>query len=198
MKLPYLKNLSNASDEEAAKFIIQYIALVIPHSSTKLALEPQGYPENGEIEVIIRENQKGRKPIQSALKALETGCGNCQEMAYSAALLLRKAGYTGKIAIGRFGLNHEFLFVDDLIVDPWAGIYCEKTDWKNKICGYGGRVKDGLMHAQLIPSDHFELEDEKPEVIEEISCSTETGLFSENFSDQVQEESLQKTHFKHT
>lgn len=191
MKLPYLKNLSDVSNTEAAEFIIQYIALVIPHSSTKLALRPEGYPETGEIEVIIRANQQGCNPMQSALKALETGCGNCQEMAYAGALLLRQAGCTGKIAIGQFGLNHQFLFVGDLIVDPWAGIYCKKTAWKDTLCGYGGRVRDGLMHAKIISADHFELEDEEPEVVEEISCSHQTGLFAEHFAEKVVEERVQ-------
>ena len=183
MKLPFVKDMSNVADFLAAEFIIKYIADTIPNSSTKLALRSDGYPENGEIEKIIRANQIGSKPIKTAIKALMTGCGNCQEMAYAGALILRQSGYSGYIAIGQLGLNHQFLFVGNLIVDPWAGIYCEKNAWKNRIYGYGGRVRDGLMHARLIPADSFELEDEEPEVVEEIPCFIETGLSAENFEE---------------
>jgi hypothetical protein len=92
-------------------------------------------------------------------------------MAYAGALTLRMAGYQGNVSIGQYGINHQFLFVDNLIVDPWANTYCSKSAWQGKITAYGGSIKDGIMHGRLIPSDHFELEDEKPEVVEEIPAS---------------------------
>ncbi|NDH09618.1 MAG: transglutaminase domain-containing protein, partial [Gammaproteobacteria bacterium] len=182
MKLPHLKNLCNASDKEAAEFIIHYITTVIPKSSSKLALKPEGYPSDGEIEVTIRQNQIDSRPLETALKALETGCGNCQEMAYAAALILRQSGYQRRIDIGQFGINHQFLFVGDLIVDPWAGMYCSATDWKDNLFGYGGRNTGNIMHARQLSSDHFELEDEEPVVVEAILTSITTGLSSENFA----------------
>lgn len=164
-----LLDLSSASAKEAAEFLLKYIQAAVPDSSTKRSLAPEGYPEDGAIEQTIRAYQKlVSYPYQAAVKALESGCGNCQEMAYLGALILRGAGYKGDLAIGQYGINHQFLFVADLIVDPWAGFYCLKSTWRNNITAYGGSIREGIMHGRLVLPDHYEMEDEEPEVIKVI------------------------------
>lgn len=166
-----LPDLSNANSQEAVSFIIPFLKKAIPHSSTKLSLAAIGHPQTSNIETTIRANQKKYpKPLEAALAALETGCGNCQELAYAGALILRLAGYKGNIAIGQYGINHQFLFIDDLLADPWADLSCSKEAWKGKLKAYGGSIRNGIMYGRLLSSDHEELEDEKPEVVEEISA----------------------------
>lgn len=164
-----LPDLSHATAEYAAQFIVQYIKNAIPNSSTKLSLSPEGYPQSGEIEVVIRSQQlQSFSPFQSAKKALESGCGNCHEMAYAGALILKQSGYKGEIAIGQYGINHQFLFIEDYIADPWAEVYCSRSAWKGKINAYGGSIKDGIMYGRIVPYDHIELQDEEPEMIEKV------------------------------
>ena len=162
-----LPDLSSASAQEAVNFLLTYMNTAIPNSSTRLSLDAEGYPENGEIEQTIRsyQNQVSSR-AEAAIKALETGCGNCQEFAYAGALILRMAGYSGSVSIGQFGINHQFMFVEPLIVDPWAGTTCPKSDWRDTISAYGGSIKEGIMRGRVIPSSHEELEDEVPEEVE--------------------------------
>ncbi len=165
--MKHLPDLSNATAQEAVDFLLNYMNNAIPNSSTRLSLGPEGYPEQGEIEQTIRSyQQQVSSHAEAAVKALETGCGNCQEFAYAGALILRMAGYPGAVSIGQFGINHQFMFVDDLIVDPWAGSSCLKSDWQNNISAYGGSVKEGVMRGRVIPSSHEELEDDVPEEVE--------------------------------
>lgn len=162
-------DLSAASPHEAGQFLLAYIPGVISQSSTKCSLQAGGYPSNGLIEQTIRAYQEETShPYESALKALESGCGNCQEMAYAGALVLRATGYKGEISIGQYGINHQFLFVADLIVDPWAGFYCPESKWKQCLTAYGGSIKEGVMYGRLLSPTHFEMKDEEPEHIETI------------------------------
>lgn len=115
-------------------------------------------------------------PYDQALKALETGCGNCQEIAYAGALLLRAGGFTGKIQIAEFGINHVFLIVDDYIVDTWSDTYFPFSTWKTSLKAYGGSIKKGVMRGWILSADHFELEDEEPEVTQSIPTSLDECL----------------------
>jgi hypothetical protein len=143
---------------------------LIPNSSTRESLKPDGYPESGIVEQTIRAYQKETKnPYEQSLRAIETGCGNCQEMAYTSGLLLRAIGFTGKIQVAEFGVNHAFLIVDDYIVDPWADKYFLFSTWKDNLEGYGGAVKDGIMKGRILSANHFDLEDEEPEISKTIS-----------------------------
>ena len=162
-----LLNLSNATAQEAAFFLLDYMNTAIPNSSTRLSLGVNGYPETGEIEQTIRSyQQQTSSPAEAAVKALETGCGNCQEFAYAGALILRMARYPGAVSIAQFGINHQFMFVDDWIVDPWAGTVFLKEDWRGNISAYGGSVKEGVMRGRVIPSSHEEMVDDEPEEVE--------------------------------
>lgn len=181
LDLSTLPDLSNASPNQAAAFIIGFLKVHMPNSSTKLSLQPEGYPVHGEIEVAIRLNQKAHpNPAEAALEALKTGCGNCQELAYAGALILRAAGYQGDIKIGQFGINHQFLFVDNLIVDPWSQMICDRSEWKNNVTAYGGSMKEGVMRGRILKATHEELEDDKPEEIENITMQFAKSLLSEH------------------
>ena len=179
-----LMDLSSVNTKKAAEFLLEYIRAAIPDSSTKRSLAPEGYPEDGAIEQTIRAYQKlVSYPYQAAVKALESGCGNCQEMAYLGALILRAAKYEGDVAIGQYGINHQFLFVADLIVDPWAGLYYLKSLWRDNITAYGGSIREGSMRGRLVPPDHYEMEDEEPNVIEVIPLLYHPALSIEAMGD---------------
>lgn len=170
-------------DEKAANFICNYIANKIPNSSTKLSLNSTGYPESGPIhQVIEKYRNQDLSPYKKAEKALETGCGNCSEMSYAAAIKLKSMGYSGYLAVGQYGLNHVFTFVGNLIVDTWAGKYYKKAEWKDHICAYGGAIKDGVLKGRLLspkdPKFEEELEDEEPELLEEINYPSSNNTFS--------------------
>ena len=78
-----LLDLSNATPQEAGVFLLHYMNTAIPNSSTRLSLGVENYPETGEIEQTIRSyQQQTSSSAEAAVKALETGCGNCQEFAY--------------------------------------------------------------------------------------------------------------------
>ncbi len=54
-KLKNLPDLSNSTNEDAAIFITNFVVeKIIPNSSTKLSLLPNGYPDSEKIEVTIR------------------------------------------------------------------------------------------------------------------------------------------------
>lgn len=170
--LENLPDLSGSTDEDAAIFITNFVATVIPNSSTKLSLLPDGYPETGEIEVTIRSyRDKNIGCKESAIKAVETGCGNCEEMAYAGALILRTAGFKGNLVIGQCGINHRFLFVGDFIADPWAQVFCHNSEWRGVINGYGGSIKKGILRGRIVSSTSEELEDEDLDRIETISLT---------------------------
>ncbi len=177
-------DLSSANAIEVAKFLLKYIPIAIPNSSTKRSLAPEGYPADGAIEQTIRGYQhQTASPYEAAVKALESGCGNCQEMAYLGALILRAAGYKGEVAIGQYGINHQFLLVEDLIVDPWAEFCCLKSMWRQNITAYGGSVRQNIMHGRLLSPEHYEMEDEEPEVIEVIPSSYKPALSIDRIRD---------------
>lgn len=153
------------------------IRSLIPNSSTRESLKPNGYPESGEIEQTIRSYQNEKSSLyEQGLRAMQTGCGNCQELAYATGLLLRAGGFTGKIQVGQFGLNHAFLIVDDYIVDPWVDTYFSFSTWKNNLQAYGGSIKEGIMKGRVLPANHFELEDEVPEVTKTLPTELEQCL----------------------
>ncbi|WP_165481064.1 hypothetical protein [Legionella impletisoli] len=154
---------------EVASYVMNLTKNLIKQSSTREALNEKGYPENGPIEQTIRAYQsKGSSVYEQALDAMQTGCGNCQEMAYTGALLLRLGGYQGPVKIGIFGLNHMFLILDDYIIDTWAGKHYPFKRWRENLVGYGGAIRDGVMMGKVFPANHFELEDEIPEVTQEV------------------------------
>lgn len=103
--------------------------------------------------------------------AIKSGCGNCQEMAYAGALILRFAGFKGKISIGQFGINHQFLIIDGYFIDTWAGKFYPKETWRDNLMAYGGSIRDGVLKGRLLPPTHEELEDDEPEVVEDIEIS---------------------------
>ncbi|WP_133127845.1 hypothetical protein [Legionella nagasakiensis] len=188
-KLHGLPDLATSSSREAAEFLLAYLRTEIPQSSTKLSLHAGGYPEDGDVERTIRTYRRSASsPAHAAIKALETGCGNCQELAYAGALVLRAAKYQGSISIGQYGLNHQFLFVDDLIVDPWAEMICSSSDWQGNLFAYGGSIREGTLYGRLIPWDHDELEDEEPEIIESIPL--DYYAFIEGIEDNEEKPSL--------
>lgn len=155
--------------EKKIEVTLRYIKFLIPNSSTRESLKPDGYPESGIIEQTIRTYQKETKnPYEHSLRAIETRCGNCQEMAYTSGLLLRAIGFTGSIQVAEFGINHAFLIVDDYIVDAWADKYFPFSTWKDNLEAYGGSIKEGIMKGRVLSANHFELEDENPEVSQSI------------------------------
>ncbi|AHE67298.1 transglutaminase domain-containing protein [Legionella oakridgensis] len=182
-----LPDLTRASARDAAQFILEYIRQEIPWSSTRLSLQVDGYPEDGEVEITIRNYRSPTfSAAKKAMKALKTGCGNCQEMAYASAIILRTAGYPGTVSIGQYGINHQFLFIEDLIVDPWAEMICSVSDWRGKLFAYGGSIKEGILHGRLLPWNHDDMEDETPEVVETIPMSYHS--LTESISDIIIED----------
>lgn len=160
-----LEQLNELPTEKKATIVMELVQSIIDKSSTRESLKDEGYPESGYIEQTIRSfQQQGISAYEQALNAMETGCGNCQEMAYAGALILRSGGYKGPLQIGMFGLNHAFLIVNHYIVDAWAGKCYLFHDWKENILAYGGSVSNGIMKGRVLPPHHFELEDEIPEV----------------------------------
>ena len=155
------------SSEAAAKYLLSYIEKSIPNSSTRLSLEKTGYPEKGSVhQTILQYRACSQNLKQHAQDAVRTGCGNCGEMAYAAAIELQRISYKGYIAIGQFGINHQFLIVDDLIIDPWSNVFYAESDWKQSINAYGGSIKEGRLKGRLLDADHFELEDEVVEHVD--------------------------------
>ncbi|KTD70854.1 hypothetical protein [Legionella tucsonensis] len=155
----------SSSTEAKVKITLELINSLISRSSTRESLKTDGYPENGDIEQTIRSYQnKGLSLYEQSLRAMETGCGNCQEMAYASGLLLRAGGFTGKLQVAIFGINHAFLIVDDYILDPWSRSFFPFSTWKDNLKAYGGSVKEGVMRGRVLSANHYELEDEEPEV----------------------------------
>ncbi len=170
---------SGSSTETKIKITLELIKSLIPKSSTRESLKPEGYPESGEIEQTIRAYQNEKLSLyEQGLRAMETGCGNCQEMAYASGLLLRAGGFTGKIQAAEFGINHAFLIVDDYIVDPWSDTCFPFSTWKNNLKAYGGATKEGVMKGRILSADHFELEDEEPEVSQTLPTTIDRCLLS--------------------
>ncbi|MCE0721676.1 MULTISPECIES: hypothetical protein [Legionella] len=155
----------NSSTEAKVKITLELINSLIPSSSTRESLNTDGYPESGPIEQTIRAYQNMNLSLyEQGLKAMETGCGNCQEMAYASGLLLRAGGFTGTLQVAEFGINHAFLIVDDYILDPWSKSFFPFSTWKDNLKAYGGSVKEGVMRGRVLSATHYELEDEVPEV----------------------------------
>ncbi|MCF6765140.1 hypothetical protein L3V82_05105 [Thiotrichales bacterium 19S3-7] len=163
--------LDLSTNKKVSEFVLKETAIRVPNSSTYLSLSPEGYPEDGDINVTINKNRKiaGKDMLRAAQLALDSGCGNCQEMAYAGALILREAGYKGKVSIGGYGINHQFLIIgnNEMIIDPWANKAFEYSEWENNINAYGGSIKEGILKGRLLSPNYYELEDEKPEIADE-------------------------------
>lgn len=171
-----LQSLEHEEQEVIAKYIIDIISQYIPYSSTRASLDREGYPVDGDIEKTIRDYQRHDTGLRSGYFALMTKCGNCQDMAYAGALILRAAKYKKKISIGEFGINHRFLILEDYIIDPWAKMACSTNDWKQHLKAYGGGIHNGIMKGRLLTADHEELEDEVPEIVEDVPLNVESFL----------------------
>ncbi|KTD71435.1 hypothetical protein Lste_0201 [Legionella steelei] len=176
--LPTFRFESESSTTTKIEAILGLIKYLIPKSSTRESLKPDGYPESGEIEQTIRAYQNKKSSLyEQGLNAMETGCGNCQEMASASGLLLRAGGFSGKIQIAEFGINHAFLIVDDYIVDPWSDTY-----FSFSTCG---SIKEGIMKGRVLSADHFELEDEEPEVTQTLPLELDKCLPSKEARTQL-------------
>lgn len=150
---------SSALSAVHIEILLGLIQSLIPNSSTRESLKPEGYPESGVIEQTIRAYQAEKINLyEQSLKAMETGCGNCQEMAYASVLLLRAGGFTGQLQIAEFGINHAFLMADDFIIDPWSNHYFPFSTWKSNLKAYGGSIIKGILKGRVLNADHFELD----------------------------------------
>lgn len=167
----------SSSTATKVEMTLGLIKVLIPNSSTRESLKPEGYPEDGKIEQTIRAYQNKQLSLyEQGLKAMETGCGNCQEMAYASGLILRTGGFTGTVQVAEFGINHAFLIVEDYILDPWAETFFPFSAWKTNLKAYGGSIKEGVMKGRTLAPDHYELEDEEPEVVKTLPIEFELCL----------------------
>lgn len=172
-----LQSIGSKPIAETAGTVISIVQRLVPRSSTRESLSPIGYSVSGSIEVAIREYQASEHcQYRQALKAIECGCGNCQELAYVGAIVLRALSFKGDVKVGHFGLNHAFLIVDDYILDPWVGDSFPFDQWPEKLKAYGGSVKAGIMKGRVLAASHFELEDEEPETVTVVPIKLKDSL----------------------
>lgn len=170
-KYSFFQQPTTLANDHLAQVTKNLVYSMIPNSSTRESLKASGYPENGFIESTIKKYRTNlNNRFIEAVTALETQCGNCSEMAYAAALILRANGFNKKLQIGSYGLNHVFLIVgnNEYIIDAWANKAYPFNQWPNQLKAYGGAVKEGIMIGRLLNPNHHELEDELPEVQTEV------------------------------
>ena len=132
-----------------------------------------------------------------AREAISTRCGDCQEMAYVGAFVLRNNGYQGKISIGVYGPEndadaeitsdqgkvvidkHLFLILDRTktsspdawVADIWAKKSFPYSEWKNYMRGYGTTMQmkgfGGECYGYLVPPE--KIPKEEPRLYEPFS-----------------------------
>ena len=151
-------------DRKICKKINDYVNEKIPNSYTRMALK-RPIPITDRTYTTINEYRNSVTSNNFYKKALETGCGNCEEMAFAAGYYALEIRYPGYIAIATFGLNHVFCLIGDFILDCWSNDFFPYDQWKFKLKGYGGSIKDGFVNGWLLDANHYELEDEEPEVM---------------------------------
>lgn len=199
-------NLDAKTPEQAAYFIVNCVNEMVPNSNTRSCTVGFGEAQpfllgatsdknttmeydkiigsyRNKIAKQLGKNGDLRQKIGLvAQEAIKTHCGDCEEMTYVGALVLRNNAYQGNISIMSYGPEddanslvcdegnqilveeHLFLLLEDAHGnDPWvADIWAKKSfpysKWKEELRGYGLKLQmDSFLqtkyYGQLVSAD---------------------------------------------